>query len=127
MNEGLQKALTDLITRLAQAIDGVSVQIPDLVRDLIAFNITNTWVWLVAYVVMAAITIGYIVWFLWAIAKGKWDDWGEGASIGLCILLAVAMILTVVMVHCIVDCSTTLVALYHYPNVWVLSYLRGML
>lgn len=127
MNEGLQKALTDLIARLSNAIDGVNVQIPDLVKDMIAFQITNTWIWMGFYALMAVICTGYIVWFIWAIWRGKWDDWDEDTAIGICILLVVAMIGFVVTVHFVVDCSTTLIALYHYPNVWVLSYLRGML
>lgn len=127
MNEGLQKALTDLISRLTNAIDGVSVQIPDLVKDMIAFQIVNTWVWMGFYLLLAVICTSYLVWFIWAIWRGKWDDWDENGSIGIIVLVLIAMIGFVVTVHSIVDCSTTLIALYYHPNVWVVSYLRGML
>lgn len=127
MNEQLQAALARLIDTLIQSIDGAAGQIPDLVRQLVEYQVFRSGIWMLWYVALMAVGILYWVWYGYKIHKKEADNWGETAT-GWGIFFAIVAIIIFLAgaINLILE-WITYTQLTQYPNTWVLDYLRSMI
>lgn len=141
MNEALQKALAALIDKLTTTITdvggAVADQIPELVNQMIGFQILKYWIWIgveaaalilipIAIYTMAGIIGNRIVSHEEALKaekarrrRGCDDDSSWGWYFVLGIIWAAAGI-------SIVMDTIQLVKLYNFPLVWILDYLKDL-
>jgi len=127
MNEQLQAALSRLIDTLIKSIDGVTGQVPDLVRQLIEYNAFRSVLWMYWYVALIVVCVLYWVWYGYKICRGALDRWTEcqnGWGAGMAVIVLVLGIAGIIN---LISEWITYTQLTQYPNVWVLDYLRSMI
>lgn len=140
MSEQLQQALIGLITKLTDTITSVGSSIaehvPELVRQLIGFNILKYWVWVG---IETAVLISFPIFIYWSVGlinnrlmehdeakkleqlRMKEDYWVGNAW--FCTILGIIWAAAGIS---IVWDVTQLIKLYNFPLVWTLDYLQSM-
>jgi hypothetical protein len=127
MNEQLQAALSRLIDTLIKSIDGVTGQVPDLVRQLIEYQAFRTVLYMLWFGLLIVISVMYLLWYGYKIVKNKNEDWSESQDlwgVGLAFISGIAILCAG---YNLVDRWIDYVQLTRYPNAWVLDYLRSMI
>ncbi len=140
MNEQLQQALTGLILKLTDMVSKagstMSDALPELVRQLIGFNIMKSWIWLF---VELFVVITFPIFILWSIGyvrnkvrthdearkveKEREDPFYENGNTWICIIMGIITVWAgISMVWDILE----LVKLYNFPLVWTLDYLKDL-
>ena len=74
MNEQLQAALSRLIDTLIKSIDGVTGQIPDLVRQLIEYQTFRTVLYMLWFGLLIGISVMYLLWYGYKIVKKYYTE-----------------------------------------------------
>jgi hypothetical protein len=140
MNEQLQQALTALILKLTDMVANVSSSVsdalPELVRQLIGFNIMKFWIWIG---VEAFVVITFPIFILWSIGyvrnkvksheearleeKARQDPFYENGNTWFCIIMGIIWAWAGIS---IVQDVIQLVKLYNFPLVWTLDYLKDL-
>lgn len=127
MNEQLQQALAVLINKLVTSIDGVTAQVPDLVRQLIEYQAFQTSLWMAWYSFLGVVSVLYLAWYGYKTCKGDLENWGETQNMwGVALTVIFSAILLCAGYNLVAE-WITYTQLTQYPNTWVLDYLRSML
>ena len=117
MNEALQSALAGLIAKLTEvvtSVGGVVDRIPELVTQMIGFQIMKYWIWIGAESV-AFLILPFIIHKLLKTRDGDWA--GTAFCLGIiCLGAGISIVWDV----------TQLVKLYNFPLVWILDYLKDL-
>lgn len=114
MNEQLQKALADLIGKLVSAVDTAQGMLPELVQQMVNWQITKDYLWVTLGVFL--LVVGVIC----ALLLLASDEKDVGGIIFFMICIAIAGVWTIFYN------GLELVQLYNYPQTWIIEYLRGI-
>lgn len=140
MNESLQKALAALIDKLTTTITDVGStvanQIPELVNQMIGFQIMKYWIWVGVEAAILIILPLVIYWTIGIVGnrivsheealeaeKARRRNCNEDGSWGWCLTLGI--IWAAAGISIVMD-TIQLVKLYHFPLVWILDYLKDL-
>lgn len=126
MNEQLQKALTELLNKVTTSLEDLSGKLPELVNQLIGYNIVKEWIYIALLIVVFSLFTFLAVLAFYELriyqkrkeCDKSWDDDGPGFILFVLILFAVCTLFP--LAFQVVE----LVKLYCFPMVWVLDYLK---
>lgn len=127
MNEQLQQALAVLINKLVASVDGVTGQVPDLIRQLIEYRVFQTSLWMAWFATLSVVSILYLAWYGYKICKGDLENWDENQNMAGFVLAVIFFVMFLCAGYNLVAEWITYTQLTQYPNTWVLDYLRSML
>lgn len=140
MNEQLQQALTGLIIKLTDMVANVSSSVgeslPELVRQLIGFQIMKYWIWIG---VETVVFLTFPIFILWSIGyvrnktksheeakkleKERQDPFYTLGNAWFCVILGIIWAWAGIS---IMKDILELVKLYNFPLVWTLDYLKDL-
>lgn len=125
MNEQLQKALTELLNKITTSLDDLSGKLPELVNQLIGYNIVKEWIYIglllalfSVFVILSLRAFVELRVFQKSDPKDRGYDDGPGFILFCMILFAVCTLFPLALQ------VVELVKLYFFPMVWVLDYLK---